>query len=358
MLIDSLLMPASTTQLTGPGWSLLLRQAREHGLLARLEAVLRDANLFDAAPPKARSHLLASAIAARSSQTASRFEIHCVLKALRGLDVPLVLMKGTAYVHADLPPARGRFIGDVDIMVPRDRLTEVELALQDHGWVAADLDEYDRQYYRNWSHEIPPLQHPERDTPLDVHHTVLPPTARAHVDAAALFRDAERLGDPRLHVLGPADMVLHSSVHVFNDVVGLPLRDLFDLHDLVIHFGRLPGFWDRLLARAHLHGLERPTHYLLRRLHAQLRTPLGAGVLEATAAWGPPPPLGWAMATLFEQHFQPKPPGGGSSIGREFAEFALYVRTHWLRMPAPMLARHLSIKAVRRAREAFVGGGG
>src|SRR5438876_7969208 len=134
-------------------------------------------------------------------------------------------------------------------MVPREKIEEVERTLIRSGWAVADLDDYDQRYYREWGHEIPPLQHAERETPLDIHHTILPLTSRFHPDAAALLAASQPLDNPRLRVLGPADMVLHSTVHVFNDEVSHPFRDLSDLDLLLRHFGERPDFWDELLAR-------------------------------------------------------------------------------------------------------------
>ena len=105
----------------------------------------------------------------------------------RLLAVPIVLLKGTAYVMADLPPARGRMLGDLDLMVPRDRIDEVERTLIAAGWLSAELNDYDQRYYREWTHEIPPLRHPDRDTEVDIHHTIVASTSRALVDAAALL---------------------------------------------------------------------------------------------------------------------------------------------------------------------------
>ena len=40
------------------------------------------------------------------------------------------------------------------------------------------LTPYDDAYYRDHMHELPPLIHKERDRMIDVHHTILPLTAR------------------------------------------------------------------------------------------------------------------------------------------------------------------------------------
>jgi hypothetical protein len=63
---------------------------------------------------------------------------------------------------------------DVDVLVPRDRLADVEAALMLAGWASTNPSEYDQHYYRRWMHELPPLQHIRRQTVLDVHHAILP----------------------------------------------------------------------------------------------------------------------------------------------------------------------------------------
>ena len=44
--------------------------------------------------------------------------------------------------------------------------------------------------------------------------------------------------------------------------------------------------------------------------------------------------------------------GTGKKHSIRLARSALYIRAHWLRMPPLLLARHLTVKAFRRADEA------
>ena len=89
----------------------------------------------------------------------------------------VVLLKGTAYVAAGLKAGEGRSIGDLDILVARDDLPQVEAALLAAGWEWVKPDPYDDAYYRDHMHELPPLIHKLRDRMIDVHHTILPRTA-------------------------------------------------------------------------------------------------------------------------------------------------------------------------------------
>src|SRR3546814_4717388 len=119
----------------------------------------------------------------------------------------------------------------------RSRLDAVEAGLSAAGWEWVKPDHYDDQYYRRWMHELPPLIHKERDRMIDVHHTILPLTARQTPDAEAMIADSVALGDG-LFVLSPEDMVLHCVAHLFadGDLAG-GLRNLWDFHCLLEDFG-------------------------------------------------------------------------------------------------------------------------
>ena len=169
-------------------------------------------------PPAPLAHLEAARILAAKHRDDVARELRAIAAALAPLDAPLVLLKGAAYAAAELPSARGRLFGDIDILVPKAALGEAERLLIAAGWNSANTDAYDQRYYRQWMHELPPLQHERRQTAIDVHHTIVPPTSRFAVDAKKLLDAVVPVGnEARLGVLAPADMVLHSAVHLFTE---------------------------------------------------------------------------------------------------------------------------------------------
>jgi hypothetical protein len=197
-------------------------------------------------------------------------------------------------------------------------------------------------------HELPPLQHATRLTVLDVHHAILPPTARLKPDSAKLWAASRPVpGVAPLRVLAPVDMVLHSATHLFfNEEFSHGLRDLTDMDSLLRHFGAQPGFWDRLTTRAGELDLARPLYYALRYAKQVLSTPVPPTTLDAAASGRPPAVLGRLMDRLFLRVLQPDHPSTADAI-TPFAQRALYVRAHWLRMPPLLLAYHLTHKALR-----------
>jgi len=109
-------------------------------------------------------------------------EMLAVAKVLEPLGIPLIALKGAAYIAQGLRCADGRLPEDLDLMVPRDRLDEAERALVEAGWASQKTDAYDQHYYRAWSHELPPMRFAGHAIELDVHHTILPPVGRVHLD--------------------------------------------------------------------------------------------------------------------------------------------------------------------------------
>ncbi|HEV2612170.1 MAG TPA: nucleotidyltransferase family protein, partial [Noviherbaspirillum sp.] len=218
LILKAFREPHSIIAFRLPEWSLLIRQARRGNVLASLHALLDEQGLLDAVPVQAREHLEWSWVAAVRHTEAVRWEVRFIREALADLDVPLILLKGAAYVLADLPAARGRVFSDIDILVPKNRLNAVEAALMMHGWASMHQDEYDQRYYRKWMHELPPMQHIKRLTSIDVHHAIVPETAPVHPDAGKLLAAAVSVDDDKeVFVLSPVDMVLHSAVHLFHD---------------------------------------------------------------------------------------------------------------------------------------------
>lgn len=348
LLLEALRHPDIVLSASPTEWDILLRQASYANVLARLCVQLQALELLDKLPPKVCERMQAARAVAMAHERVLRWEVSRLQYALESTGVPIILLKGAAYVLANLPPARGRLYADVDIMVPKDSLVVVEAALLQHGWEHTTLEAYDQRYYRTWMHELPPLQHRERKTVVDVHHAILPPTARLRPDPQYLWQAAQPLPHSTLLVLEPADMLLHCATHMFYDgeVTG-GLRDLTDFDDLLRYFSSQPGFWEHLRDRARLLNLERPLFYGLRYAARFLNTPVPETGLPMGRPGTPPPWVLHIMDIMVVQaltSFLPETTQWPSAL----ACWCLYVRSHFLRMPPFLLARHLLRKSLRR----------
>ena len=310
----------------------MLAAARAERLIGTL-ALRLDAR----AVPASVARILADAAeGAALERRAALWEAEMARRALAPLGVAVLLLKGTAFAAAGLDAGRGRSIGDLDILVPHEALGEVEAALRRAGWEGIKEDAYDDSYYRRWMHELPPLIHRERDRMIDVHHTILPPTARPTPDAAALIVDAVPLGGG-LAMLSPADIVVHAAAHLFadGDLAG-GLRNLWDIDRLLREFAEADAdFWGALGARA---------------LRHQLLGEVERAARLANDLYGTPIPGGWrvrnVLDALYRRRLLARDGWGRQAVA--VTRLGFYVRSHWLRMPPLMLARHLWTKATRK----------
>jgi Uncharacterised nucleotidyltransferase len=350
LIRHAVLDPASTLHFSPRQWDVLIRQGRRASLLARLAHGLNAVGCMDAVPAAPAHHLRSAQQVANRQAIAVRWEVACIQTALRDVGVPITLLKGAAYLMAELPHAQGRIFSDVDILVPKHAVAEVESALMLSGWQHGEVTAYDQRYYRQWMHEIPPMTHVRRGTTIDVHHTILPDTARIKVNTPALFEAVQPLPDhPGMAVLTPVDMLLHSATHLFHEgEFENGLRDLFDLDGLLRHFGKESDFWTALVPRALTLGLTRPLFYALRYTHLWLSTPVPPDVMQAAQeasqapAWRQPMMDACYAHVLRPVHMSSELPMSG------LARVALYARSHWLRMPLHLLTYHLVRKAVVR----------
>ena len=328
LLVDALRDPASTEGLDTDGWTALLAMARAEQLIGTLARRLAGLPL-----PDAVARILEEArVNAEYQRRSALWEADSARRALADYPGKVVLMKGTAYAAAGLKASEGRHIGDLDIMVARGDLPQVESALLAAGWEWVKEDTYDDAYYRDHMHELPPLIHKERDRMIDVHHTILPLTARPRPDPATMLADAVEL-ENGLYIFSPTDMVIHSAAHLFADgELDGGLRNLWDIHCLLTEFAD-EAFWPALKSRARHHQLWPAVCRAARLAYWLYDTEIPSGWNGGKDKW--------YIARLTARDNW----GRGT---RKITRLAFYIRSHWLRMPPLMLTRHLWVKWLKR----------
>ena len=341
--------PAAGRGLTLDDWDRLVRVGRASRLLGTLRQRLADSGELAGVPERVRNHLDSEAAAARYRKQLALRDLHALAEVLRELPGPIVLLKGAAYIVQGLRIAGGRTVSDVDLLVPRDRLAGVEARLREAGWTPGEVDPYDERYYREWSHEVPPMRFPGGQLELDLHHGILPPISRVTMDPAPLFAASRPVPGAAFRVLAPEDQVLHACVHAFVDSdLADRLRDIVDLDGLLRELAATPGFWDRLCARAEAFGLARALWYGLRYSSLALATPVPQPVWRALETHAPNAFVRRVMDWLVGNVTPPAPIDERAPPGLGFARNLAVLRYFWLRMPLPILLRHAAVKGVRR----------
>jgi hypothetical protein len=325
------------------GWERMLARGRRHALAGRWHRLLAAAGRLDAVPDAVRRHLWSEHLLAEDRNRMVRWEANRLDLAFSDSGISVILLKGAAYILCGLRCGEGRLLSDVDILVPFAQLADAEAVLHRHGWRSLPHADYDDRYYREWMHELPPLQHGDRGALLDVHHNLLPRTSPLCPDASLLWPPSRALPGSRLRVLAPADMTLHSIVHgFFGGEFTNGWRDVLDVHELVTDFASADaGFWDALEARTRELHFARPAWYALDTAARTLGTQVPRALLGRLARYAG----GGAGAALVRAAIRHTLlPGLPPRFSERAALRLLYLRSHWVKMPLPLLVRHLWTK--------------
>ena len=342
LLIKGLIDISVVSDFSMSDWDLFIRQARHANLLAKVYCLLKKSELLEKVPQQALLHLQSRYYISERHDQSAFWEIDEINKVLSSIPVPVVLLKGAAYLALNLTAAKGRLFNDLDILVPKKVISVAEKELWKDGWLNIHHDEYDQRYYRTWMHELPPLKHENRGTVLDVHHTILPETAKLKIDVEQLFQDAAPVaGYKNVYTFSKPDLVLHSATHLFGDGdLEHGLRDLSDLDSLLREFAAEKGYWKDLVHRAKALNLQRPLFYAVRYCHIILHTPIPEHVFRSLDEIKPNVLLLFVMDSIFKRAFRPVHKSCNDSL-TAIARFMLYIRSHYLRMPLYLLLPHL-----------------
>ena len=341
-LITALKTPLTMSTFTLAQWDRIIPQARAAGLLGRLAALATHSHQITCLPKSVWHALEAGLILASRQAVNVRYELRQLDAALLKLGRPVLVLKGAAYIANDSPASAGRLMTDIDILVDKRAIGEAEAALMLAGWMSSHHDAYDQRYYRQWMHEIPPMQHIRRGTIVDVHHNLLPETARIQTRPDLIIASAVPLpGMVCLHVPSELDMILHSATHLMHEGEWHHgLRDLSDLYSMIMAASaQRSDFWVELENRACELQLERPLFLVLQQLNRifDLEIPLeqfhknfSDFILQGLLTRG-----------VYSFHSSCR------TALTSLSELMLYVRSHWLRMSLPLLVPHLIYKAVK-----------
>jgi hypothetical protein len=252
---------------------------------------------------------------------------------------PAIFLKGAAYVLSQNVAGDGRIFSDIDILVKKDDLPDIEKRLQAFAWFPNVMEDYDEKYYREWAHEIPPLIRAGRGTVADIHHNLIPLISGKAPDIS-LFLDQLRQLDSGYYVLSDHAMTLHSIIHLFYQEEFIHgFRDLSDLHLLFSKNNNSSNFYSDLLTLAQKTSFCRELFYACRYLKSTFNTDIDEGFVAKLSVYTPAKPKLVVMDWLFLRVLFPR----HSLVNREFTSAAhqmAFIRGHWLKMPFYILCLH------------------
>ncbi|GAA0857943.1 nucleotidyltransferase family protein [Aliiglaciecola litoralis] len=352
-IFELLLKPQVGLNYTLKQWQEMLFVLREAKLVASLYNSAMRHNCYQAYPDFIQQHLNSACVYAQRQALQIRFEAVELCKLLEEIDVTAIFLKGAGYTLRDSINSRGRICSDLDLLVNKQDIARAEAHLKLKRWKSQHLTDYDEQYYRQWAHEIPPLIHINRSTVVDMHHNLYPPISGRAVDIACFISSREKT-QSGCFVLDPASTVMHSIIHMFaNEDSSSWTRDLLDITLLVDEF-QDSGFWQQLIHLAKqtkfefefiscLHALA---HYSAIEFPIEVANYMKQRNLTGSDRW------------LVENVIIPAiAPEHDHVVTKRiaFAKMMVYLRGHWIKMPAAILCKHFAVKTFLSLRDKLFG---
>lgn len=323
-------------------------------MLARLGFKLEPHYNAGDIEPRIWHHFSSAMLVAHRQNENTQTELIKIEAILAKIDIKAIVLKGAAYSITKMPVHLGRTYSDIDLLVDKKQLKLFENELWFNGFLSAKDDDYDKQYYRQWMHEIPPLQHIKRKTVLDVHHNILPLTGSTTVDIGKLTENQVAIdGFSQLTTLSPEALILHSATHLFHEgEFEKGLTDLIDLEMLLHDYLANNDDLSQLISLAEHTGLGQSLYLAINQVTRVFNKQFKQEDLNNLSKFAPTKLRSAVLNHCFEYIFTPYH-SSCDSWQKQLAATILYWRGHLLRMPLGLLIPHLCRKTIKQFSTSF-----
>lgn len=264
--------------LNAQDWRVILEQAR----LLRVEPLLYDAlrrlpQLPPELPHDASGTLRQSYLAGLSWNLKRYHQLQPILKSLDAAGIPVILLKGAHLAKEIYRDVGLRTMGDLDLLVPRDRLEGCVQVLEQLGYRPSRPYHLAMEALRH--HHLPPYA--LDGVVVEVHWSIVFPLSPWQVDLPQLWQRAQPLADlPPALGLTPEDLVLYLSMHLLQDELALGFKRIYDIALVIERFQTdldLPA----LQKRARAWGLSKGLFLALYLVQELFNAPMDPGFLVA-----------------------------------------------------------------------------
>lgn len=270
-------------------WLDLRHMAQAHGVAGLLYWMFRHEYQPDSVPGPILAALAQDYYSTAGRNTLLYLELNRILDALDSIGVPCVVLKGAALAATLYPQIALRPMGDLDLLIPQDRLAEVVSLARDLSYepepakigLGADaLFSYEINF--DGGKDIP--------THVEFHWSLIGGARSRYQPRIDWFWqqvERTRLGERAALVLKPTAHLLYLAAHLELKHNGVRERLLwgYDLHSLICrHCDALD--WDELLARSLEFNWGVAIYNALEDVQRHFATPLPDGFLEEFAAQG------------------------------------------------------------------------
>lgn len=237
-------------------WDELMRAAKAEGVGPLIYWNLSGSGLIASIPARQRDRLRETYFDTWAQNQKIFADLKTLAEKFSQAGIPAVALKGVCYSLTIYPDAGLRPMGDLDLLIPKDRFGEAIKMAKHLGY--EEEPEAFSGLRDILNHEVCLRKKDRSSVPLELHHRLLGNESfRFSVPVDWFWSQAEAMSDviqtryPGLQMLTPTTQLLFASAHAMLQHGGkkTPLRWYYDI-DRLIRFYGVQIDWDILLSRA------------------------------------------------------------------------------------------------------------
>lgn len=209
-------------------WDLALEQARQMGVLSLVAGlVLSQANSIGL--PETVHQTLQSVRRQAAVRNMRLFsETADVIRTLQAADISVILLKGLHLAEQVYPDVSMRTMGDIDLLLHRTDIDVAFRLLEKDGFTPHKIHKTEDEVKQH--HHLPVLSKPD-SSPLELHWNIASPLLPLTIDLDGLWQRAQPcdIEGALALTLAPEDLLLHLSLHLFQDNLAAGLKRVYDI---------------------------------------------------------------------------------------------------------------------------------
>jgi len=230
-------------------------------------------------PPEVAATFERLALGSRMRMTWLAHRLDETVRAFGAAGIPVMLLKGAALGQTVYRSLAERQMGDLDLLVPDDKVAEARRVALEVGWRTTER-ELEQAFYAS-HHHLPPMRDGRaEDLHLEIHTQLLPEGSPFEFSASSVWQRARYLDAAHAAVPSAVDQVLHVGIHfawghMMTQGAWQAFRDLYQV-------SRQPGFdWHAVVERARQVGAVSATYWTLAMARAAAGVPVPGSVLTS-----------------------------------------------------------------------------
>jgi hypothetical protein len=216
-------------------WDYVAKTSCSHGIAPLVYHGLQQSRVISLLP-FAPAERLRSTYYGNAARNALLYdELHAVLTMLKEQGSDVIVLKGAALAETVYPHRALRAMSDIDLLVRRERLAELETRLREMGYVPDE-----RRKPREWfqAHHYHLVFANSSRIPIEIHWHVKRPEDPFGIDIDGFWKRARSIpiAGVQALVLSPADLLIHLCQHLWQHSLRGGIRPLCDIAEVIKYF--------------------------------------------------------------------------------------------------------------------------